>query len=71
MTDVDQVAPGAVEAWRRHLGEEVDVAALRAELVEGSLTRAFHDATARDPERTALTIDDETVTYVELDSLAA
>ena len=71
LTDVDQVAPGAVEAWRRHLGEEVDVAALRAELVEGSLTRAFHDATARDPERTALTIDDETVTYGELDSLAA
>ena len=29
LTDVDQVAPGAVEAWRRHLGEVVDVAALR------------------------------------------
>ena len=71
LTGVDQVAPAAVEAWRRHLGEEVDVAALRAELVEGSLARAFHDAAVRDPERPALTIDEETVTYGELDSLAA
>ncbi len=40
MTDVDQVAPGAVEAWRRHLGEEIDAGALRSELARGSLPQA-------------------------------
>ncbi len=71
LAGADRVAPGAVEAWQRHLGGEIDVDSLRAELVEGSLPRAFHDTAARDPERTALTVDDETITHGELDHLAA
>ncbi len=71
LAGADRVAPGAVEAWQRHLGGEIDVDSLRAELVEGSLPRAFHDTAARDPERTALTVDDETITHGELDRLAA
>jgi len=66
-----QVAPGAVEAWRRHLGREVDPDLLRAELAEGSLPQVFHDTAVRSPERTALTVDDETITHGDLDHLAA
>ena len=71
LAGADRVAPGTIEAWQRHLGGEVDVGSLRAELVEGSLPRAFHDTAARDPERLALTIDDETITHGELDRLPA
>ena len=71
LTGADQVAPGAIEAWERHLGRDVDPGALRAELVEGSLPQAFHNIAARYPERPALTIDDETTTHGELDRLAA
>jgi malonyl-CoA/methylmalonyl-CoA synthetase len=63
--------PGAVEAWRRHLGREVDADALRTELVEGSLPQAFHQTAQRYPEQTALTLDDETATHGELDRRAA
>jgi malonyl-CoA/methylmalonyl-CoA synthetase len=71
LTGADQVAPGAIEAWERHLGRDVDPDALRAELVESSLPQAFHNIAARYPERPALTIDDETITHGELDRLAA
>jgi malonyl-CoA/methylmalonyl-CoA synthetase len=74
MTDLpnpDRLAPGAAEAWRRHLGEEADAGALRAELSEGTLPGAFHQVAARDPGRTALTIGGETVTHGELDDLVA
>ena len=71
LAGADRVAPGAIEAWQRHLGGEVDVDSLRAELVEGSLPRAFHYTAARDPERIALSVDDETITHGELDHLAA
>ncbi len=71
LAGADQVAPGAIEAWRRHLGEEVDAEALRAELARGSLPRAFHEGAARDPERVALTIDEEAITHGDLDRLAA
>lgn len=74
MTDLpapDRLAPGAVEAWRRHLGEEVDAAGLARDLSEGTLPHAFHEVAARYPERIALTIGGENVTYGELDSLAA
>jgi malonyl-CoA/methylmalonyl-CoA synthetase len=40
MTDLpgpDRLAPGAAEAWRRHLGEAVDAEAFRRDLSEGSL----------------------------------
>jgi hypothetical protein len=39
LAGIDRVAPGAVEAWRRHLGKEVDAESLRAELARGSLRR--------------------------------
>ena len=71
LAGADRVAPGAIEAWRRHLGEEVDTEALRAELARGSLPRAFHERAARDPERVALTIDEEAITHGDLDRLAA
>jgi malonyl-CoA/methylmalonyl-CoA synthetase len=74
MTDLpgpDRQAPGAVEAWRQHLGEEVDPEALRRNLSKGTLPQAFHEVVARDPERVALTIGGESVAYGELDSLAA
>ena len=71
LTDGDQVVSGAIEAWQRHLGREIDADALRAELVEGSLPQAFHETAVRAPKGTALTIDDETATHEELDRLAA
>ena len=67
----DKVTPGAIEAWKRHLGEEIEGTSLRAELVEGTLLQAFYDTAMRDPERPALTIDDEMISHGELDRLAA
>ena len=61
----------SVRAWERHLGREVDPAALRAELVEGSLTEAFHRTAAEAPERVALQIGETTITHGELDAAAA
>ena len=49
LAGADRVAPGAVEAWRRHLGKEVDVDSLRAELWLGSRPRAFHETAVCDP----------------------
>jgi malonyl-CoA/methylmalonyl-CoA synthetase len=71
LTGAAQLAPGALEAWQRHLGREIDVDALRSELVEGSLPRAFHEIAVHAAKRPALTIDDEEITHGELDSLAA
>jgi len=71
LTGAAQLAPGALEAWQRHLGREIDVDALRSELVEGSLPRAFHETAMHAPERPALAIDDETTTLGGLDRLAA
>ena len=71
LTGAERIAPGALEAWQRHLGREVDASALRAQLVEGSLPRAFHEAAVRASQNAALTIDDEEVTHGELDGLAA
>lgn len=66
-----QVAPGAAEAWQRHLGRELDPDSLRAELIEGSLPQVFHDTAGRCGGQTALTVDDETITHGDLDHLAA
>jgi len=71
LAGTDQVMPGAIEAWQRHLGREAEVESLRAELVEGSLPQAFHQIAQRYPERTALTINDDTLTHGELDRRAA
>ena len=66
-----QVAPGAAEAWQRHLGREFDPDSLRAGLIEGSLPQVFHDTAVRCGGQTALTVDDETITHGDLDHLAA
>jgi malonyl-CoA/methylmalonyl-CoA synthetase len=65
------LAPGALEAWELHLGREVDAEALRRELAEGNLPQAFHKTASRVSERTAITIDDVSVTHGELDRQAA
>jgi malonyl-CoA/methylmalonyl-CoA synthetase len=61
----------SVRAWERHLGRELDPAALRAELVAGSLTEAFHRTAAEAPERVAVQIGEATITHGELDAAAA
>ncbi|CAA9416617.1 MAG: Long-chain-fatty-acid--CoA ligase [uncultured Rubrobacteraceae bacterium] len=71
LTSAERIAPGAIEAWQRHLGREVDAGALRTELVEGTLPRAVRETAARVPERPALAVDDEAATHGELDRLAA
>ena len=71
LSDASRIAPGALEAWQRHLGREIDAGKLRAELAEGSLPRAFHETAVRAPKAAALAIDDEEITHGELDRLAA
>jgi malonyl-CoA/methylmalonyl-CoA synthetase len=71
LSDASRIAPGALEAWQRHLGREIDAGTLRAELVEGSLPRAFHEVAVRAPNGAAMTIDDEEITHGKLDRLAA
>src|SRR5918994_5471645 len=71
LTETGRVDSETIRAWERHLGREVDADSLRAELVEGTLTRAFYDTAMRDPEQTALTIDGQEITHGELDHLAA
>jgi malonyl-CoA/methylmalonyl-CoA synthetase len=71
LVGTNRVMPGAIEAWQRHLGRDAEVESLRAELVEGSLPQAFHQIAQRYPERTALTINDDTLTHGELDRRAA
>lgn len=66
-----RLAPGASEAWRRHLGREIDADSLRAELAEGTLPQAFRNTALRAPARTAVTVDGETITYGDLDHQAA
>ena len=71
LAGTDWIAPGSLEAWRRHLGEEVDPDPLRTELALGSLPRAFHETAARRPEGSALAIDGASITHGELDRLAS
>lgn len=71
LVGTDRLAPGSAEAWELHLGKEVNADKLRAELTEGTLSRAFHETAGRVPEKTALTIDGKSVTYSELDRRAA
>jgi malonyl-CoA/methylmalonyl-CoA synthetase len=59
-----------VRAWARHLGDEPDPAALRAELIAGTLIEAFHRTAARDPGRPALEVGGVAVTHGELDARA-
>jgi malonyl-CoA/methylmalonyl-CoA synthetase len=68
---VPEPAPDAVRAWARHLGRDVEAAALRAELAAGTLTEAFHRAAAADPGRPALEIAGAAATHGELDARAA
>jgi len=58
-------------AWRRHLGEDADPDALRAELAAGTLGEAFAATAARRPDAPALEIDGTPATHGELDGRAA
>jgi malonyl-CoA/methylmalonyl-CoA synthetase len=71
LTETGRVDSETIRAWERHLGREVEADSLRAELVEGTLPQEFHDTATRDPERTALTIDEQKISHGELDRLAA
>jgi malonyl-CoA/methylmalonyl-CoA synthetase len=58
-------------AWRRHLGEDADPDALRAELAAGTMGEAFA-ATARERgDAPALEIDGAAASHAELDDRAA
>jgi malonyl-CoA/methylmalonyl-CoA synthetase len=57
----------APAAWERHAGRPVDP----AELGAGNLPRAFHEIAVEAGEKRALTIEDESIGYRELDERAA
>ena len=58
-------------AWRRHLGEDADPDALRAELASGTMGEAFAAVAADRPETPALEIDGVALTHGEVDARAA
>ena len=60
----------SVEAWERHVGAPVDPRALRRQLVEGNLSRAFHEAAVEAGDRIAVTVEGESITYRRLDAQA-
>jgi malonyl-CoA/methylmalonyl-CoA synthetase len=59
------------QAWRRHLGEDADPDALRAELAAGTMGEAFAATAADRGDAPALEIDGAAVTHAELDDRAA
>jgi malonyl-CoA/methylmalonyl-CoA synthetase len=58
-------------AWRRHLGEDADPDALRAELAVGTMGEAFAAVAADRPDAPALEIDGVALTHGEVDARAA
>lgn len=58
-------------AWRRHLGEDADLDALRAELAAGTMGEAFAAVAAERPDAPALEIDGTALTHGEIDARAA
>jgi malonyl-CoA/methylmalonyl-CoA synthetase len=58
-------------AWRRHLGEDADPDALRAELAGGTMGEAFAAVAADRPDAPALEIDGVALTHGEVDERAA
>jgi malonyl-CoA/methylmalonyl-CoA synthetase len=64
-------AMNSIDAWRRHLGGDVDPEALRAELAAGTLAEAFAATAAARADDPALTIDGAARTHGELDDAAA
>ena len=58
-------------AWRRHLGEDPDPDALRAELAAGTLGEAFAAIAGDRPDAPALEIDGVALTHGEVDERAA
>jgi malonyl-CoA/methylmalonyl-CoA synthetase len=54
-------------AWARHARADVDGAELVARLSAGSLPGAFHEAARQAGERTALTVEGESIGHRELD----
>src|ERR671923_1023235 len=60
-----------LEAWRRHLGDDVEPDALRERLAAGTLGECFAAVAAERGERPALEIDGVALTHGELDDRAA
>ena len=58
-------------AWRRHLGEDADLGAVRAELAAGTVAEAFAAIAAERPDAPALDIDGTALTHGEIDARAA
>jgi len=58
-------------AWRRHLGEDADLDALRGELAAGTMAEAFAAIAAERPDAPALEIDGVALTHGEIDARAA
>jgi malonyl-CoA/methylmalonyl-CoA synthetase len=58
-------------AWRRHLGEDVDPDALRAELAAGTMGEAFAAVARERGDAPALEIDGGAASHAELDERAA
>ena len=58
-------------AWRRHLGEDADLDALRAELAAGTVAEAIAAIAAERPDAPALDVDGTALTHGEIDARAA
>jgi malonyl-CoA/methylmalonyl-CoA synthetase len=58
-------------AWRRHLGEDVDPEALRAELAAGTMGEAFAATATQRGDAPALEVDGAAASHAELDDRAA
>jgi malonyl-CoA/methylmalonyl-CoA synthetase len=65
MADADQAA------WRRHLGEDVEPAALRERLTAGTLSGCFAATAAEHGDAPALEVDGAAASHGELDDRAA
>jgi malonyl-CoA/methylmalonyl-CoA synthetase len=65
------VDDATLAAWRRHLGEDADPDALRAELASGTMAAAFAAVAAERRDAPALDIDGTALTHGELDDRAA
>jgi malonyl-CoA/methylmalonyl-CoA synthetase len=59
------------QAWRRHLGEDADPDALRAELAAGTMGEAFAAVARERGDAPALEIDGGAASHAELDDRAA
>lgn len=60
-----------LDAWARHLHEQIDVDRLREELVEGTLVASLDRSASAFPHKTAITVDNRSITFDELKEATA